>query len=151
MGLYTDIDVDFARRTLRIIEQYDCTKKRGSENFEVTLLVNCLVGLLIMPHQRRRDLIPDVGVGGLAEWSIEASFISSWGQGRKKTLRQLVRGLRNSVAHFHIEAEGTEKDIERLRFWDDNGFMATIPVANLRGFVTKFASVIGQISSTKCD
>src|ERR1700730_6885806 len=113
MGLYQDIDIDFAKRTLRIIEQYDQTKKKGSDNFEVTLLVNCLVGLLILPNQRRRDLTPDVAIEKLGEWSIQHSFIESWGKmkaGEKKTLSQLVRRLRNSVCHFRIEAEGTEKD-----------------------------------------
>ena len=61
MGIYKDIDTDFALRTLRIIEQYDQAKQPGRENFEVTLLVNCFVGLLILPHERRMRLIPDVG------------------------------------------------------------------------------------------
>lgn len=141
MGLYKDID--FAKRTLRIIEQYDKAKQPGPENFEVTLLVNCLVGLLILPHERRIEVIPDVGIEELREWSIDPSFIKSWGgKDQRKTLRQLVRRLRNSVAHFHIEAEGTEQDIERLKFSDQNGFIATIPVANLRAFVKQFASTI---------
>ena len=142
MGLYKDIDIDFAKRTLRIIEQYDKAKQPGPENFEVTLLVNCLVGLLILPHERRIDVIPDVEIEGLLEWSIDPSFIKSWGgKDQRKTLRQLVRRLRNSVAHFHIEAEGTEQDIERLKF-SDHGFSATIPVANLKAFVKQFASTI---------
>ena len=101
----------------------------------MTLLVNCLVGLLILPHERRTDLIPDVAIEELSEWSIDPSFIKSWGDTKKKTLRQLVRQLRNSVAHFRIEAEGTEKDIERLKFSDKNGFNASIPVGSLRAFV----------------
>ena len=146
MGLYTNIDVDFAERTLKIIEQYDRSKQKGPENFEVTLLVNCLVGLLILPHERRTDLIPDVAIEELGEWSIDPSFIKSWGYTKNKTLRQLVRQLRNSVAHFRIEAEGTEKDIERLKFSDKNGFNASIPVGSLRAFVLKFASVISAPS-----
>lgn len=142
MGLYANIDVDFARRTLKIMEQYDRSKQKGPENFEVTLLVNCLVGLLILPHARRTELIPDVPIEELGEWSIDSSFIKSWGDTKNKTLRQPVRQLRNSVAHFRIEAEGTEKDIETLKFSDKNGFNASIPVSNLRAFVQKFASTI---------
>ena len=146
MGVYENIDVDFAKRTLKIIEQYDRSKQKGPENFEVTLLVNCLVGLLILPHERRTNLIPDVAIEELGEWSIDPSFIKSWGDTKKKTLRQLVRQLRNSVAHFRIEAEGTEKDIERLKFSDKNGFNASIPVGNLRAFVQKSASTISASS-----
>ena len=67
MGLYENIDIDFAKRTSKIIEQYKQHIPRGSENFEVTLLVNCLVGLLILPQQKRYDLIPDVPVDELAD------------------------------------------------------------------------------------
>jgi hypothetical protein len=143
MGLYENIDVDFAKRTLKIIEQYDHSKQKGPENFEVTLLVNCLVGLLILPRERRTDFIPDVAIEGLDDWGIDPSFIKSWGDTKSQTLRQLVRHLRNSVAHFRIEAEGTESDIERLKFSDQNGFNAVIPVGNLRAFVLKFAATIG--------
>lgn len=144
MGLYDNIDVDFAARTVKIIQQYDQCTRPGPENFEVTLLVNCLVGLLILPQQRRYDSIPDTPIEDLAQWSIEPAFIQNWGSPRNgqnppKTLKELVRRLRNAVAHFHIEAEGTEADIERLKFFDDNQFSATIPVRNLRLFVERFA------------
>jgi hypothetical protein len=35
MGIYENIDIDFAKRTLRIIEQYDQNKQPGPENYEV--------------------------------------------------------------------------------------------------------------------
>jgi hypothetical protein len=148
MGLYENIDTDFANRTLRIIEQYDEHIPEGPDKYEVTLLVNCLLGLLVLPQQRRYDGIPDVPLDNLNEWQIEGAFITAWGIGEHgqpapRTLRELVRRLRNSVAHFQIEAEGTHTDIERLTFVDRNGFRATIPVDNLRGFVKKFASAIG--------
>ena len=147
MGAYENIDIDFAKRTLKIPEQYDQTKQPGLENFEVTLLVNCLIGLLVLPQQRRNDLIPDVPVEELADWGIEPGFIGSWGKvvgtcGDKQTLRRLVCHLRNGVCHFRIEAKGTEIDIERLTFSDLNGFRATIPVDSLRTFAKKFASAL---------
>ena len=122
-------------------------RRPGRENFEVTLLVNCFVGLLILPHERQIGVIPDVELDQLDKWSIDPAFIKDWGtmkKGERKTLRLLVRRLRNSVAHFHIEAEGTKQDIERLKFADQNGFRATIPVANVKAFLKQFASTIGQ-------
>lgn len=147
MGIYKEIDTDFAERTLRIIEQYDRAKQAGTENFEVTLLVNCFVRLLILPHERRIGLIPEVGLHKLHTWSIDPSFINDWGamrKGERKSLTQLVRRLRNSAAHFQIEAEGTQQDIERLKFRDRNGFNATIPVGNLKAFLRQFASTIAK-------
>jgi hypothetical protein len=151
MGAYENIDIDFAKRTLRILEQYDQTKQPGLENFEVTLLVNCLIGLLVLPQQRRNDRIPDIPVDELADWGIEPGFIASWGKsvntfGKKQTLRRLVYHLRNGVCHFRIEAEGTKKDIERLTFSDQNGFRATIPVDNLKTFAKKFASTLSSLA-----
>jgi hypothetical protein len=60
----------------------------------------------------------------------------------QEDLRQFIRRLRNSVAHFRIEAEGSEQNIERLKFSDRNGFKATIPVRNLKTFLNQFASMI---------
>jgi len=134
---------------LKIIDQYGKCIAKDGENYEVTLLVNCLLGLLVLPQQRRHALIPDVSLDRLSEWKIQSSFIKNWGTAKKgkpapKTLKEFVRRLRNSVAHFRIEAGGTQADIERLNFSDTNGFSATIPVANLKSFVKKFASTIAN-------
>jgi hypothetical protein len=105
------------------------------------------VGLLVLPHERRIDVIPDVEIEKLVDWGIDGSFIKSWGamkKGEQKTLRQLVRRLRNSIAHFQIEVEGTQQDIERLKFSDRNGFRAVIPVAELTAFLKQFASTVGS-------
>ena len=144
MGTYDNIDIDFAYRTRRIIEQYDEKIPKGRENYDVTLLINCLVGLLIVPQQRRYRQIPDVPLKNLAGWDIDPSFVESWGHrsNAKPTLREFVRHLRNGVAHFHIKAEGTKDDIQQLKFSDENGFCATIPVGNLRHFAMKLASTI---------
>jgi len=147
MAEYENIDIDFAKRTLKILKQYDQTRQTREESFEVTLLINCLVGLLVLPQKHRLDLIPDILVEDLKEWNIDPEFIKDWGtmkEGEIKNLRQLVRRLRNSVAHFQIAAESTQTNIERLQFSDSNGFQASIPVDKLRVFVTKFAETISS-------
>lgn len=143
MGIYENFDIDFAKRTLRIIEQYEERVPKGKENYEVTLLINCLLGLLVLPHERRIDVIPDVPDADLPEWGIEKGFVHSWGKlknGQQRTLREFVRRLRNSVAHLSIAAHGNPEDISELSFADRNGFSVTIPVGNLRTFVKKLAS-----------
>jgi hypothetical protein len=146
MGAYENIDIDFAERTLKILDQYDQTKQPGPENFEVTLLVNCLIGLLVLPQQRRPELIPYLPVDRLADWGIEAGFIESWDEnGDQQTLSRLVDHLRNGVCHFRIEAEGTKEDIKQLKFSDRHEFRATIPVGNLKTFVKKFASTLSAL------
>ena len=75
--------------------------------------------LLVLPQQRRNELIPDIPVDQLGDWGIEPGFIESWDQNENdRSLKRLVDHLRNGVCHFRIQAEGTEKDIQRLKFSD---------------------------------
>ena len=50
---------DFIKRTLKIIKGYDkyCTDKNISEqnNLKFTLLINCLLGLIVFIHERKKD------------------------------------------------------------------------------------------------
>jgi len=145
MGVYEQFETDFPKRTLKIIEQYERKLPKGRENYEVTLLVNCMLGLLVLPYQHLTDQIPNMAVDRLPEWSIESTLIRSWGRRNQQqagTLRELVHRLRNGVAHLRIQAEGSEADITHLTFTDNNGFEARIPVANLRVFVKKLAATI---------
>ena len=51
---YSHIERDFIQRTQTIIEQYEQhvqTAVSADEAFEVTLLLNCLLGLLVFPQQ----------------------------------------------------------------------------------------------------
>lgn len=147
MGIYKDFDTDFPRRTLRIIEQYKRCVRKGRGNYEVTLLINCLLGLLVLPNEHRMNQIPTTSVDELADWEIEPRFIESWGKMRKgqdRTLKELIRHLRNSVAHMKISVRGTDSDIAVLQFSDQNGFRAIIPTESLRRFVKNFAESLIQ-------
>ena len=145
MGMYEQFETDFPKRTLKIIQQYEKLVPKGSDNFEVTLLVNCMLGLLVLPHQHLNERIPDVAMDQLPDWNIQSAFIRSWGnqhQRQQYTLREFVHRLRNGVAHLRIQAEGSKTDITHLTFTDRNGFEARIPVANLRAFIKKLALTI---------
>lgn len=52
------VECDFIRRTLKVIDQYDefvMPSIAEDQQFEVSLLINCLTGLLVLPfeHQKR--------------------------------------------------------------------------------------------------
>ncbi|MEZ4730217.1 MAG: HEPN family nuclease [Caldilineaceae bacterium] len=108
-----------------------CGRVEPDEEYQATLLLNCLLGLLIYPHHLAHennwgewltnDLVKDVG----EEWGITLEHVQCAGhkspnkrfkQGRcescghqksefvaidkpKLTIRQLVRQMRNAVAH----------------------------------------------------
>jgi len=50
MSSYLDQEHDFIVRTLKILEQYENSKVQP--HYETTLLLNCFVGLLILPQQQ---------------------------------------------------------------------------------------------------
>jgi len=128
---YQQMNSDFIRRTLRIIDQYE-ELVRGKvpfkNEYEVTLLMNCLLGLLIYPqqlahHNQWQDWLTDelvIDVGD--EWGISPDDVQSpghvWeeyrtdeGVNRRRqvairleelTMRNLLRQMRNTATHAHF-------------------------------------------------
>ncbi|WP_261665342.1 HEPN family nuclease [Deinococcus sp. Marseille-Q6407] len=114
-----------AQRTLANIDTIDrlleTEKIRRGEFYEVTLLVNSLLSLIIfldndeyLPKKRLETInIQDFGptsLNGLANANLKNAKI--------KTLRELVKQLRNSVAHASIEfdSEPVQKQITAIIF-----------------------------------
>ncbi len=53
--------ITFISRTMQLLNQYQTSiigKVPKSEEFEVTLLINCLLGLLIVPNEQCYNKIP---------------------------------------------------------------------------------------------
>ena len=48
---------EFILRTLSIIEQYETHVPSGPEKYEQTLLLNCLLGLLVLPSETQLKTI----------------------------------------------------------------------------------------------
>jgi|GEM_PF-2755614 len=61
MGNYTEIEVEFIERTLELIDQYnaDLDKYPFEKQFNHTLLLNCMLGLIIMPKEKVVAYIPN--------------------------------------------------------------------------------------------
>lgn len=168
MTNYIKIERDFIERTLKIIDQYEdlVRPQLGKDSqFEVTLLLNCLLGLLVYPQQIANhsdnqkyfdrwltdELLVDVG----EEWGIRPNDILNPGHkkvGKKDkkitlnelTLRNLVRQMRNCIAHarFSVNDTSPDKQIEYVIFHDTSrkdkdGFHLKMNVKNLNTFVQK--------------
>jgi hypothetical protein len=161
---YVKIERDFIERTLKIIDQYEelVRGRIGPEHeYEVTLLMNCLLGLLIYPQQLAdqqqwrggrwltKDLVKDVGY----EWGLQTDYIRSAGYKHdgtpvsvgELTLRNLVRQMRNAAAHacFKVTEGGVNSgQICEVEFQDTertDGFHIVIPVISLEQFVRRLA------------
>ncbi len=144
MSHYLHQEFDFVERTKRILEQYDSLTIPEKDKFEVTLLLNCLVGLLILPQQNWYDNLPSEIISQ-KEWGITPEHISFIKRGETKNIKDISRHLRNSVAHYRFKAfDNSSNKISRIKFEDfeqsgNKTFEALIPLANLRQFTNRLS------------
>ena len=146
--LYEDLVADFADRTRSNLEVLKRAQASGECVYEVTALVNSLLGLLVFPQQHFVDVIPETPLSDLQAqgWPvprIDGSFEQA------RNLQELIRYLRNAVAHFNIKFEADASGvIDRVVVWNErNGrtnWRATLTVVELSGTVERFAEVLGS-------
>ena len=137
--------ITFISRTMQLLNQYQTSiigKVPKSEEFEVTLLINCLLGLLIVPKEQCYDKIPLKDFVDLHSWGILPEYVTL-PDAQVNNLRQLVRLLRNCTAHGSVTPKGNGREITDLIFEDNQSdFRAIIPVKNLKLFVTKLCESV---------
>ena len=140
---YVDLKKDLPERTIDILEKYE-------GEYNVTLLINCLTALLILPREIFSDRIPDVDIQNLHDWGLKEEHVikvrcDSCGY----NLRDIVRSMRNALAHMSIDVtSNNERQIDKVRFEDKRAKVELeIPVTDLKTFVIKLARcVIGHAS-----
>lgn len=134
-------DQDFARsfmkRTLAIADDYQ-------GQYDGTLLINCLLGLLVIPHETLHDKIPSAPLSSLIDWGISPESIKSFGKceyghEHEPNLRQIVRRMRNAVSHFKVIPLQRHKEVIGYSFKDRNGFHAEVSLSELKLFVKTLA------------
>ena len=133
----SDFAKSFMRRTLEIAQQY-----QGP--YDATLLVNCLLGLLVVPKESLIEKIPQDSFDKLSDWGMDPRSIKhfgkcDYGHAHQPNLRQLVRRLRNAVAHFRIDPVHVDGQVSGFRFEDRSGFKAVLTLAEMQAFVTRLA------------
>ncbi|MHC4416206.1 MAG: HEPN family nuclease [Planctomycetota bacterium] len=107
-------------------------------------LLNCLLGLLVVPREASFARIPEEPLSNLREWGISRKSIKNLGtcpcgNGHPRTLRQLVGSLRSAVAHFDVKPQQTNGTCTGFEFCDGSGFHAVIKTTELRTFVERLA------------
>ena len=138
---YRKIESDFIKRTLSIIEEY-------SGDNEVTLLINCCIGLLVLPKEKYKNLPKsssdsDYNVWGLSKDNIQFGSIEY----RNYKISNIIRRMRNGVSHFNIVTlPNGSGNISTLKISDKdprnsaNTFSIEIQIENLKHFLTKLAN-----------
>jgi hypothetical protein len=137
---YKDLKKDLPKRTIDILENYE-------GEYELTLLINCLTALLILPYERFFKPRPEVNIdiGNLPDWGLTRAQIKEMPYNLcGYNLREIVKHMRHAVAHMRIDvASNDEHQIDKLIFADKRGqIWLEIPVEDLRTFVFKLAQSV---------
>jgi hypothetical protein len=154
MTAYQKIDgtviQDFARRTLKNMEIIE-DAQRHIEAYEVTQLINSLLGLLVFPQQRFWEKLRPIPLDDL-EW---VRFHQRSSQSCDD-LKQLVRYVRNSISHFNVNFGDATGEITHLELWNRDRthnvtWRAEIAVDDLRTFAVEFINGIidGSLLETR--
>ncbi len=145
---YQNLVEDFARRTRENLRQLTKLKDDGVEVYEVTALLNSMLGLLVFPQQRHMNTIPETSIEQLAcdGWPVP-QVVGDFPQAR--SLRELIRYLRNAISHFNVEIIGDEEHrICGLVVWNTSPkskeitWKAKLSISDIEVIAQKFISLI---------
>lgn len=120
--MYESLIHDFAKRTLANLDSLKLLKEQNPDMrfYEVTNLINSMLGLLIFPQQAFVNEIPPTPLSELESlgWPIP-KVIGKFSQARD--LNQLVRYLRNAIAHCNVKFKAGDRDeIIGLVVWNND-------------------------------
>lgn len=141
MGNYKNIEIDFIERTLGLIAQYEgiLHKYNFEQQYNHTLLINCLLGLVVFPKEKAISYLPKERITSKLKGDM-GIFISTFNE-EYTDLKGLIVALRHSIAHFNIEFESENTDflIDKIVFKDkdkgDNYVVASFLPSELLSFI----------------
>ena len=142
MTYLSDFEHSFVDHTLKVLQSYE-------GEYEATILVNCLLGLLVVPKESFLQAIPEDPLAHLEDWGIKPCSIKNPGRPTKsnprpETLRGLVVNLRNAVAHFKIEPIPATSAVHSFKYTNDSGLEAIVSLEEMRKFVRTLATHLEQ-------
>ena len=148
MDYQKEFIVDFAKRTRSNLEFIE--RAEGCDVFKVTQLFNSMLGLLVFPQQSYMDRIPETSVQDLVNvgWP-DIKVIR--GDASYENLRELIRMLRNGVAHCNVKFIADDKNqLTGLRIWNHKGdksrnlknWEAELSIQDLRTIAFKFIELM---------
>jgi hypothetical protein len=119
-------DIQFIERTRKIIDGYKGT-------YNITLLLNCLLGLIVLPsefYRRKARTFFDTDLSEIKELQDlfkTMTFNPTKRQGKnwiadKKNLRNLIKKVRNGVSHQQIECVDDKGKWDKVIIRDFNTY-----------------------------
>jgi hypothetical protein len=147
MGNYLDLEKHFVERTIKLIDQYHATLNNYpfEKQFNYTLTINCLLGLIVMPKERVGRYIPNPRL--IQNLRSEIGLRQSVFGNNIASLQELVQKLRHSVAHFDIKiiSDNEQQLIDWIEFSDsrENGqLVARFRAEELLPFLKYYANCL---------
>ncbi|HBG59221.1 MAG TPA: HEPN family nuclease [Anaerolineaceae bacterium] len=140
-----DLEDEFIARTQKNLKAIECLKQKGGEVYEVTQLLNSMLGLLIFPKEKLYKKIQPKNWDMMVK---EGWPLPSGDNAHVSNLKQLVRNMRNAVAHFNIELVNDGNEITGIRFGsfskpdshrEGPHWTGMYDIASLREFVNKLS------------
>lgn len=141
MGNYKNIEIEFIERTLELIAQYEgiLYKYEFEQQYNYTLLINCLLGLIVFPKEKAISYLPKERI--TSKLKEDMGIFKSTFNEDNVDLKSLIIALRHSIAHFNIEFESKTPDflIDRIVFKDkdkgDDYVVASFLPSELLSFI----------------
>ena len=144
MGNYKDLEYEFIERSLALVDQYEniYPQFNFNEQYNHTLLINCLLGLIVLPKARMITYIPNNRLTHEIKKDIglETSIIDE----NIHTLRDLIFELRNAIAHFDIKVISNDDKflIDEIVFLDEDRVIAKIKANELLTFIKYYSNLL---------
>ena len=166
---YKDFEYDFVERTLRNIEwiekQNSIVKDDSTSMtfYEFTNLINQCLGLILLPSQFSNSTFLANFTQELTHYGVGDNIVNKIKGNKDKTLSNILRHLRNGIAHGHIQQYSVNNhDITDVRILDaDKGVVITsdddahtiieLNIEELRTFAIKVAEEYCRLKKEELD
>lgn len=155
--LYKNFEHDFIERTINNLKWIDTknsidkTNKDSTIFYEFTNLINQCLGLILLPSQFSNSTFLANFTQELTHYGVGDNIVNKIKGNKDKTLSNILRHLRNGIAHGHIQQySANNHDITDVRILDaDKGVVITsdddahtiieLNIEELRTFAIKVA------------
>ena len=146
MGNYKDLENEFIERSIALIEQYNgiLSQFKFEEQYNYTLSINCLLGLIVLPKEKIITYIPNTRL--TKKFREKLGLNTSEIYHEIKTLKDLISKLRHSVAHFDMKVISHDDNflINEIVFMDGGREIMNIKANELLPFLKYYSNLLLQ-------
>lgn len=150
MGMPTEPLIEIMRRSMTNLAFVEAHASPAGP-FEVTQLVNTFLGALAHPFEAMRNDLMALPLAEAVKRGWPTIARESPGDAEPSSIGDLIRSLRNALAHGNIEFLSDGKgQIKAIRLWNTNPrshqrvWGAVVTVADMRQFLSAFVALIEQ-------